>query len=422
MWDEAELPAIVAADHAHVRTFGTDASEHPETFDADAFIVAAVATIRAEGLEGVFATDDYPGSLVAAAIAHELGLPGPSPEAVLTCQHKYYSRLAQLRSVPEAVPPFALIDPDDLDQSLRDVQFPVFVKPVKSFFSVFAQVVHDRAELEAVVAVTRRHLTEFVKPFNQLVGRYTSFEHDGGYLLAEGILRGKQVTVEGCAFRGDFAIVGVVDSIMFPDTISFQRFDYPSSLDERIQWRMSDIAIRFMRSIGFDNGLFNIEMMYDEDRDAIHIVETNPRMCPQFADLMEKVNGINTYEVALDIAAGRRPTLLSDSARFGAAASLVSRLFEDQLVKRVPTRDELIRFGERFPESRLKILCRQGHRLSEELQDGRSYRYALLHLGGESREHVLKRYAWALASLNFGFERVVSPARAGDRTSAEKTP
>jgi hypothetical protein len=261
-----------------------------------------------------------------------------------------------------------------------------------------------------------------VKPFNQLITRYTSFAHDGGYLIAEGVLRGKQVTIEGCAFRGDFAIVGVVDSIMFPDTISFQRFDYPSSLDERIQWRMSDIAIRFMRAIDFDNGLFNIEMMYDEDKDAIHIIEVNPRMCPQFADLMEKVNGINTYEIALDIAAGRRPTLASDSARYGAAASLVSRTFEDKLVKRVPTRDELIRFGERFPDARLKILCREGHRLSEELQDGKSYRYALLHLGGESREHVLARYAEALRSLDFGLDRVVSPARIDGRATTERTP
>jgi len=94
-------------------------------------------------------------------------------------------------------------------------------------------------------------------------------------------------------------------------TISFQRFEYPSSLDERIQWRMSDIAIRFMRSIDFDDGLFNVEMMYDEDKDTIHIVEVNPRMCPQFADLMEKVNGINTYEIALDSAARRRRTVLS---------------------------------------------------------------------------------------------------------------
>ena len=407
MWDEAELPAIVAADHARVRVFGTDASEHPHAFDADAFIEAAVAIIRAEGLEGVFATDDYPGSIVAAAIAHELGFPGPSPKAVLTCQHKYYSRLAQEIAVPEATPRFALVDPDDIE-SLAAVEFPVFVKPVKSFFSVHAQVVRNRTELEALVAATRHHLTQFVKPLNQLLARYTDFKLDGGYLIAESVLRGKQVTLEGCAFKGDFAVIGVVDSIMFPDTISFQRFEYPSSLDERIQWRMADIAIRFMRSIGWDDGLFNVEMMYDEDKDTIHIVEANPRMCPQFADLMEKVNGINSYEIALDIAAGREPVIRRPNARYRAAASFVSRVFQDKWVRRVPARDDLIRFGERYPDARMKVLCREGHRLSEELQDGKSYRYALLHLGGDSRDDVLRRYAEAQHMLMFDLVPVTS--------------
>ena len=407
MWDEAELPAIVAADHARVRTFGSDASEHPETFDADAFIEAAAAIARAEKLEGVMASDDYPGSIVAAAIAHELGFPGPSPRAVLTCQHKYYSRLAQERAVPEAVPRFSLVDPDDIE-SLAAIEFPVFVKPVKSFFSLHAQVVRNRAELEAAIAATRHHLTQFVKPFNRLVRRYTDFAYDGGYLIAERVLRGRQVTLEGCAFKGDFAVIGIVDSIMFPDTISFQRFEYPSSLDERVQWRMADIAIRFMRSIGWDDGLFNIEMMVDEDKDTIHIVEVNPRMCPQFADLMEKVNGINTYEIALDIAAGRKPAIAAESARYAAAASVVGRVFDDRVVRRLPSREQLIRFGERFPDARLKILCREGHRLSEELQDGNSFRYSLLNLGGESREDVLRRYASAMTSLDFDLRPVTS--------------
>ena len=78
----------------------------------------------------------------------------------------------------------------------------------------------------------------------------------------------------------------------------------------------------------------------------------------------------------------------------------------DAFPERVPSRDDLIRFGERHPDARLKILCREGHRLSEELQDGNSYRYALLHLGGDSREDVLKRYASALLSLDFGFEPI----------------
>ena len=408
MWDEAELPAIVAGDHARVRTFGTDASEHPQAFDADAFIEAAVAIIRAEGLEGVMATDDYPGSIVSAAIAKELGFPGPTPRAVLTCQHKYYSRLAQRAAVPEAVPPFALIDPDDLDGSLANVKFPVFVKPVKSFFSVFAQVVRDRRELEAMIVATRRHLTEFVKPFNQLVGRYTDFQFDGGYLIAEGVLEGMQVTVEGCAFRGEYSIIGIVDSVMFPGTISFQRFEYPTTLSKANQRRMADIAIRFMRSIGYDDGVFNVEMMFNPATRSIHIIEVNPRMCPQFADLMEKVNGVNTYEIALDIAAGREPVIRRPNARYRAAASFVSRVFQDKWVRRVPARDDLIRFGERYPDARMKVLCREGHRLSEELQDGKSYRYALLHLGGDSRDDVLRRYAEAQHMLMFDLVPVTS--------------
>src|SRR5207248_2696609 len=137
---------------------------------------------------------------------------------------------------------------------------------------------------------------------------------------------GKQVTVEGCVFRGEVTIIGIVDSVMYPGTISFRRFDYPSSLPQAVQARMQEIAARFIRSIGFNNGLFNIEMMFDEAADTIHMIEVNPRMCPQFADLMEKVNGVNTYEVLLDIAAGRRPALRRANARYRAAASLVPRL------------------------------------------------------------------------------------------------
>jgi hypothetical protein len=88
----------------------------------------------------------------------------------------------------------------------------------------------------------------------------------------------------------------------------------------------------------------------------------------------------------------------------------VSRVFEDMVVRSLPTRAELRRFGERFPDARLKILCREGHRLSEELQDGNSYRYALLNLGGENREDVLRRYASALLSLDIDLQPVTSGA------------
>lgn len=128
---------------------------------------------------------------------------------------------------------------------------------------------------------------------------------DGGYLIAEEPLGGVQVTVEGCVFHGEVEIIGITDSVMYPGTISFERFEYPSVLPEPVQRRMEELASRFVRLIGYDDGLFNIEMFYDATSDTIHFIEINPRMCPQFADLMEKVNGVNTYAIALAIATRR---------------------------------------------------------------------------------------------------------------------
>jgi len=409
MWDEAELPGAAARAGIRVRPFGTDVSEDPASFDAAAFIASAARVIREEHLDGVMASDDYPGSIVAAALAHELGLPGPSPGAVLRCQHKYYSRLAQRECVPEAVPDFALVDPAAPEATAGALGYPVFVKPVKSFFSLHAGLVRDADQLRGAVEATREHLHGFVKPLDQLLALYAPFaRHGGGYLIAETPLRGMQVTFEGCVFGGEMQPVGIVDSIMFPGTISFASFHYPSTLPPEVQARMAGIAERFVRHIGFGDGLFNMEMMYDPRAGSIHIIEVNPRMCPQFADLMEKVNGVNTYEILLAIAAGRRPVVRRPGAAFAAAASVVGRVFEDCIVRRVPGDAELHALARGFPDARLKVLCRGGQRLSEELQDGRSFRYALLNVGGDSREHIAARYAKAMRGLRFDLEPVVA--------------
>ncbi|MEO7206657.1 MAG: ATP-grasp domain-containing protein [Steroidobacteraceae bacterium] len=409
MWDEGELPHIVDAGRYRVLIYGSDVSEHPEDFDAIDFIDRAAVVGADQDVDGVMASDDYPGSIVAAAIAQQLNLPGPHPEAVLLCHHKYYSRVAQQRAVPEAVPTFDLVDPTRVPIAPNGLSFPMFVKPVKSFFSLFAQEVADGDELRALAQRAHYHLREFVKPFNQLLARYTAFPLNGSYILAETPLHGQQVTVEGCVFHGEGRIIGITDSIMYPGTISFQRFEYPSVLSSAIQDLMSELALRFMHSIGFDDGLFNIEMFYDSDSEAISIIEVNPRMCPQFADLMEKVNGVNTYEIALSIAAGIRPHLNSEARTHRVAMSFALRLFEDSLVTRVPNAVEIAVMASLFPDARLKVLCREGHRLSEELQDGKSYRYAVLNLGAESRADALVRCERALRILPFSFE-VIAPA------------
>ncbi len=110
-------------------------------------ILAKIAGVR---LAAVVSTDDYPGSALAAAIAKELGLPGPDPAVTLICQHKYLARRAQEKLVPDAVPPFTLIDVAETAPLPDGLRFPLFVKPVKSFFSIGAERVDEPEALAAL--------------------------------------------------------------------------------------------------------------------------------------------------------------------------------------------------------------------------------------------------------------------------------
>ena len=170
------------------------------------------------------------------------------------------------------------------------------------------------------------------------------------------------------------------------------RFDYPSSLPQTVQARMGEIAARLIEGIGFDNGLFNIEMMYDADADRVSVIEINPRMASQFADLYEKVDGTNSYTVLLDIAQGRAPRFTRRQGRYGFASSFVLRSFEDYIVAALPTEAELERLACLYPDLRVELHGTLGRKLSAELQDGRSYRYGIVNLGGRDPADVLAQF------------------------------
>lgn len=381
-----------------------------ELVAAERPVAAVVEDVRAEiarlhdtyadkGLDAVVSSDDYPGSTLACIFAQSLGLPGLAPRVNLRCQHKYYSRLDQQRHVPEAVPSFHLLDERELP-ALRTLRYPAFVKPVKSFFSVGA------CRVNTVEELLRRGwdaslFEPFFHPFESLLSDYAGLSL-GPRVIVEGLLEGAQVTVEGCVYGGEVQVIGIVDSIMYPGTRSFQCFEYPSSLPDAVQVRMADIACRFVRGIGYDNALFNIEMMYDARTDAIHIIEINPRIASQFADLYEKVDGTNTYDVLIDLALGCRPAFRRRAGKHRFAASCVLRTFENARVTALPSAEEIARVRRRYPEVRVEVLATQGRRLSQEMQDGESYRYGIISIGGRDRDDVLAILRECRSQLTFG--------------------
>jgi hypothetical protein len=415
-WDHVQVPATRSArlGDFDVRFAAEEAEDFPHRFDALGFIEQIVSRFNAgssERIDGVTSSSDYPGCIVAAAIATALDLPGPAPERVLACSHKYYARLAQRRAAPEATPRFAIVDPSTPSRVTRTMEFPLFVKPVKSWFSILAEPMDSLADLKAYVhrPDVRSHLTEFVGPFNRLVRRYARFEYDGSYLLAEELLRGTQVTVEGFVSGGHVQIIGIVDSVMFPGTKSFQRFDYPSALPEDVQRRMEAVVRRIIVEIGLDQSLFNVELIYDRASDRVAIIEINPRMCGQFADMMESVNGTNTYEVLLELATGQRPDSCAGAGTFKVAASFPLRAFEDARVVRLPDPEEIEDVKRQFPVTIVKSgYYREGQRLSDlpENSDGLTYRYGVINMAGDDRPSMLRDFEEAHRRLSFVLEPV----------------
>jgi hypothetical protein len=376
------------------------------TFDTFDFMRAIAGDYRDRGLAGVVGTGDYPGAILAAHVGKDLGLTVPDPKVVTLLSHKWHSREIQRRSAPEATPEYFALDPfEPLPENLP-LPFPFFVKPVKGTMSVRARMVRDTKDLEAAVRTSPAELANYraiFAPFQQLLDAYGDVNVPALHFIAESPLSGDQVTVDGFVQNGRAEIMGIVESIMYPGTYSFKRFEYPASFPKPVLERMAGIAKKVLEASGFDHACFNIELFYDRANDRIAIIEINPRMSYQFGDLYERVDGMNTYEVQLRLALGEPVRWSRGSGKDGAAASFVMRRFTDALCTRVPSEAEIEAVKSRFPGTTIKVLAKVGERLSEQDQDVGSYRYAIINMGAPDQTRLHGDYSVVERMLSFEF-------------------
>ncbi len=410
-WDTAEFASTRYAGRYQFIFEGFDLFKFPENawlmlFDARRFIARIVAQFGNGRIDGVISTDEHFGAMIAAIIAQRLGLPGGDADSILTAQHKFYARQRQREIAPEATPAFSCF-PYHIDRAEdTGLAFPFYVKPVKATYSILARRVDNFAEL-------KRHLTfgmleklileKLIKPFNDLASDRGLFPIDAHHLVAEELLEGEQVTVEGFVDRGRLTMLGVVDSIMYPGTNAFQRFDYPSHHSESVQRRMEALTERIVRGFGFNHGFFNVELFYNPATDRIHLIEVNPRLAYQFADLREKVDGFNPYEALLDLALGETPMVAIRAGRYRHAASFVLRKFGRARLRRAPSAAELHDVRRRHRDARLMVYVKKGASLDREVKWLGSYRYAVLNLGAMDRHGLFDRFNAVSRELAFDF-------------------
>jgi hypothetical protein len=210
--------------------------------------------------------------------------------------------------------------------------------------------------------------------------------------LAEELLEGDEVTLEGYVYGGRVTTIGVTDSIKYPGTNSFERFEYPTILTEERQQELSTVSARVLPALGFDNGFFNVEFFVAPGKPA-QIIEVNGRIASQFAPLVQALHGRSTYDALFDLACGEDPGWeLGRPA--GVGVSYCLRVFHDAFVAVVPD-----------PEPGLELLVRPGLHLSEQgVNDAQSYRLAILYAVGETREEAVQACLERAEALSFRLE------------------
>lgn len=358
---------------------------------------------------------DFPVSLMVPILCQRLdGLCCASLEAVVKCEHKYWSRLEQQKVIDE-YPRFGLVDPERDTEPPPGMSYPMWIKPVKSFSSYLAFGVANQQEFQDALARIREGIGWVGAPFETVLERLElppEIAGVGGQVcLAEETLSGRQLTFEGYRYRGETHTLGVVDSVTHNESPSFVRYQYPASIPDRVIGRMADISDRIVRQIGLEHTTFNIEFFWDEGTDVLGVLEINPRHSQSHAELFAQVDGAPNHLAMVRLALGRNPELPHRLGPCRIAAKWFVRHWNDGVVRRCPTEQEIERIQREMPGVTVDVTVKQGDRLSELIgQDSYSYSIANIYLGAQDEAELTEKYERCVRALPFEIDDEMSTA------------
>jgi len=224
----------------------------------------------------------------------------------------------------------------------------------------------------------------------------------GQACVVEEALHGRQVTVEGYRYQGTVVIYGVIDSVCYPHSPSFQRYQYPASLSADVTARLSDISRTVVEAIGMEGMTFNIEYYWDPDTDAIGLLEINPRHSQSHAALFAAVDGMANHAVMLHLALDQEPQFPHRQGSYPMAAKCFLRRFSDGIVRRHPTREEIDTIERSVAGTTINLVAHTGDRLSHmHAQDSYSYELAHVYIGAADEAELNTKFHHVSTTLRY---------------------
>lgn len=201
---------------------------------------------------------------------------------------------------------------------------------------------------------------------------------------------------------GELTLHGLFDIARREDGSTFVNYTYPSRLPAEARKRMTEVAADLVAHTGYDDAVLDIEFFYDADTGRTWILEVNPRISQEHADLMAWVDGMTNLEVMAQAALGDEPGLERGEGSCGAAGKFFHRHDHDAMVARVPSAEEIAALEEAHAPAIIDVGVHEGDRLSElPDQEPYSYRLADVYLGAEDHDHLHRRYDAISRELTF---------------------
>jgi hypothetical protein len=276
-------------------------------FDPVAYLDRCRAVMAEYRTGAVVSTHDL-GDLVAAVLAQEAGLPGPSPEAVFLCLHKLYGRRAEADPIR--------CEPLLLDAPLPEIAYPAYLKPPWLKLGLLGFKLNSDDELRDAMELARRELPAWRKQYYGLFERAVDLAKyplaTTDMMLIEEFIEGRQVTVEGWSLGGDIQIWATTDTNTFPGTRVIDNFSTPSRVDAQTSATLRAKTIETIRAFGFDGGFFNIEFWLTENE--VRLTEVNGRSAACFGGIYELALGADIFAAVADVATGQAPRQLPKSS------------------------------------------------------------------------------------------------------------
>ncbi len=280
---------------------------------------------------------------VGSLLVRDLGLPGPSVEAVHACLNKY---LCRTRLSQQGIPtPRFVLGENGVDTYKAASQFgyPLVLKAVASAHARLVTLVNSPADVEAAVAHIRAGLAQ-----SQDIANLSSFAtmakleigcSPTRQFLIESFAEGYSLESDGLIAEGGPMTFGIIEQIPSKDPPFFiEGYVCPPYHAEVDLGELRDLSSQSLAAVGLSHAGFSIEMRATDNYACV--IEVNGRLGRDdgFGEMFETRTGCLPILLALELVLGIRP---ETAFRELSVAVAYRCCYEDAIIEQLPDRSEL---------------------------------------------------------------------------------